>query len=128
MNAAARIDPKWERADLFWSILAMTPEQRIWVQSKNRLARALVAQGFPEELSALLARQLKSPRAMDRMTAYLCQAHPGSIEMIADEMLAICADTEAWREKIRSRKAQEGYSAWLNSEERWMNAEDDPDA
>ncbi len=105
----------------------MTSDQKIWAQSRDRLARALAAQSFPRELAALLAKQLKSPKAMDRMTAYLYQARPRSMEMIADEMLAICADTEAWKEKIRSRNAQASYSAWLSSEERWLDDDDAAD-
>ena len=79
---------------------------------------------YPEEFAGLLARQLKSPKAIDRMASYLVQARPGSIETIVDEMLAICADTEAWREKAESREARWRYSAWLNSEER-MQSEDE---
>jgi hypothetical protein len=44
--------------------------------------------------------------------------------MIVDEMLAICADIDAWREKKKSLEAQAGYSAWLNSETRMPDEED----
>ena len=57
------------------------------------------------------------------MTSYLYQARPGSLEMIMDEMLAICAEIEAWREKKESLEAQAGYNAWLQSEARRRNAE-----
>ena len=60
-------------------------------------------------------------QAIDRMTAYLYQARPGSIETIVDEMLAITSEIEAWREKKESLEAQAGYSAWLNSETRRNN-------
>ena len=103
----------------------MTPNQREWVWSRDRLAAAVRGLGYPEEFADLLARQLGSPRAMDRMTSYLRQAHPRTVEMIIDEMLAICADAEAWREKKESQRAQAGYSAWLNSEERWQNTDED---
>ena len=96
----------------------MTPAQMIWTHSRNRLATAVADLGYPEGLADLLAKQLGSPKAIDRMTAYLQQARPGSLEMIADEMLAICAEIEAWREKKESQEAQAGYSAWLNSEAR----------
>ena len=68
-----------------------------------------------------VAGQLKSPKAIDRMTAYLYQARPGSIETIVDEMLAITSEIEAWRKKKESLEAQAGYSAWLNSETRRNN-------
>ena len=76
----------------------MTENQRIWARARDRLASAVVSLGFPEEFAGLLAQQLKSPKAIDRMASYLYQAKPGSVEMIVDEMLAICADTEAWRD------------------------------
>ena len=44
--------------------------------------------------------------------------------MIVDEMLAITSEIDSWREKKESLEAQEGYSAWLNSETRRRNGED----
>ena len=102
----------------------MTNNQRIWAMARDELAAAVVSLGYPEEFASLLAKQLKSPRAIQRMVSYLVQARPGSVEMIVDEMLAICADTEAWREKAESREARWRYSAWLNSEERLQNEEE----
>ena len=102
----------------------MTENQRIWARARDRLASAVVSLGYPEEFAGLLAKQLKSPKAIDRMASYLVQARPGSIETIVDEMLAICADTEAWREKAESREARWRYSAWLNSEERMQNGDE----
>ena len=103
----------------------MTENQRIWARARDRLAAAVVSLGYPEEFAGLLAQQLKSPKAIDRMVSYLYQAKPGSVEMIVDEMLAICADTQAWREKAESREAQWRYSAWLNSGERRQGEEDE---
>lgn len=102
----------------------MTQNQRIWAQARDRLAAAVKTLGYPEEFADLLAKQLKSPQAIDRMTSYLYYAHPGSIETIVDEMLAICAEIDAWRGKKESREAQAGYSAWLNSETRRRNGEE----
>ena len=101
-----------------------TPNQRMWAQARDRLAGTIKSLGFPEEFADLLAKQLGSPKAIDRLASYLDQAHPGSMEMIIDEMLAIRAAIEAWREKKESQAAQESYSAWLNSETRWRNRED----
>ncbi len=92
-----------------------------WTQSRDRLAKAAASLGYPEELADLLAKQLGSPRAIDRLAAYLYHARPGSVEMIVDEMLAIRAEIDAWREKKESREAQAGYSAWLNSDARRKN-------
>ncbi len=95
-----------------------TPNQRMWAQARDRLAGTITSLGFPEEFADLLAKQLGSPKAIDRMASYLRQARPASIEMIIDEMLAIRAEIDAWREKKESLEAQAGYSAWLNSSSR----------
>ena len=102
----------------------MTPNQKMWSWSRDRLAKAVASLGYPEEFADLLARQLGSPKAIDRMTSYLLLARPGSVEMIVDEMLAICAEIDAWREKKESRAGQTGYSAWLRSDARLRMEED----
>ncbi len=102
----------------------MTLTQRIWAQSRDRLALAVTSLGYPEEFADLLAKQLKSPKAIDRMTSYLYQAKPKSMEMIVDEMLAICAEINAWRDKKASQEAQASYNAWLDSDERWHSEEE----
>ena len=93
----------------------MTPNQRTWALARNRLAASVAALGYPEEFADLLAKQLKSPKAIDRMASWMDQARPNSMELIVAEMLAICAEIDAWREKKESREAQAGYSSWLNS-------------
>lgn len=103
----------------------MTPNQLAWAQARKRMGSAAAALGYPEELADLLARQLGSPGAMDRMAAYLEKARPRNMEMIVDEMLAIQADIDAWRGKKESQEAQAGYSAWLNSEARARNLEEE---
>lgn len=96
----------------------MTPNQQIWARARDRLAAAVVGLGFPRELADLLAGQLQSPKSIDRMTSWLEYVRPRSMEAIADEMLAICADRDTWREKAETREAQAAYSSWLNSETR----------
>ena len=91
----------------------MTANQRIWAQARNQLAAAVSALGYPEELADLIAGQLGSPKAIDRMTSYVRQARPQSLETMMDEMLAIRAEIDAWRERKESREAQAGYNAWL---------------
>ena len=103
----------------------MTETQRIWATARDRLAVAVNSVGFPEELSDLLAKELKSPKAIDRMTSWIYQAHPKSLETIVDEMLAIRADIDAWIEKKESEAAQAGITIWLNSKERWELEETD---
>jgi hypothetical protein len=49
----------------------MTEYQLQWAQARDRLAAALRVAGYPTELSEIMAKQLKSPKAIDRMTAYV---------------------------------------------------------
>ena len=95
----------------------MTPSQKIWARSRDRLVSAVTVLGFPAELAELMAKQLKSPKAIDRMTSYIRQAHPNSEEMLVHEMLAICAEIDAWRERKLSLEAQSRYSAMLYAQE-----------
>jgi hypothetical protein len=88
----------------------MTGNQRLWAQARDRLVSAVVSLGFTAELADLMARQLGSPKAIDRMTSYIHQAHPRTEEMLVDEMLAICAEIDAWREKKASLEAQAQYN------------------
>ena len=101
----------------------MTSNQRIWALSRDGLAKAIASLGYPPEFADLLAKQLGSPQAIDRLTSYIGLAHPGSVEMIVDEMLAIRSEIDAWREKKESRTALEGYNVWLSSEARQRNGE-----
>ena len=59
------------------------------------------------------------------MTDWLYHVRPHSVEMVVDEMLAICSDIEAWKKKKESQEAQWGYTRWLNSETRWKNEEEE---
>ena len=102
----------------------MTEYQQQWAQARDRLAAALAAAGYPAELSDIMAKQLRSPRAIDRMTAYVRHGYARNMEMMADEMLAICADAENWREKKESQEAQAKYNAYLY-ERRMRNGDSD---
>lgn len=73
----------------------MTIYQKMWRQSRDRLRQATTALGFAEELADLMAKQLGSPKAIDRMASYVVQAKPDSEETMVDEMLAICEEIEA---------------------------------
>ena len=91
----------------------MTPNQYLWAQARDRLVAAVTGIGFSAELAELMARQLGNPKAIDRMTSYVHQAHPRTEEMLVDEMLAICAEIETWRQKKESQEAQARYNSWL---------------
>ena len=87
-----------------------------WIDAKISLENAVKALGFPRELGEVLARNLGSPRAMERMKAYLNYVKPKKIELVVDEMLAICSEINAWKEKKESKAAQEAYTDFLNSD------------
>lgn len=89
----------------------MNDNRREWAQAAERLRAAVISNGFTEELAVLMARQLGSPKAIDRMTSYIRQAHPRSEDMLVDEMLAICAEIDAWRRKKEGLEAQANYTA-----------------
>ena len=91
----------------------MTRNQYLWAQARDRLVAAVTGIGFSAELAELMAKQLGSPKAIDRMVSYIRQAHPRTEEMLVDEMLAICAEIETWHQKKESQEAQERYNSWL---------------
>ena len=66
----------------------MAPNRKIWTQARNRLAAETVRLGYPEEFADLLARQLGSPKAIDRLASYLELARPDSVEVVVHEMLS----------------------------------------
>ena len=91
----------------------MTPNQYLWSQSRDRLVAAVTGLGYSTELAELMARELGSPKAIDRMTSYIYQARPRTEEMLVDEMLAIKGEIDAWRAKKEAEEAQVSYNARL---------------
>ena len=85
----------------------------IWEQSRDALVAVIVSLGFPAELGEMIARHLGSLKAIDRMTAYLQYERPIDDRMIADEMLAISEEIEAWREKKESQASNAAYNELL---------------
>lgn len=92
----------------------MTEHQREWAIAKDELLHELKGLGFPEELGDAIAKQLGSPKAIRRMTAYLYNVRPKSVELVVDEMLAIRSEIDAWKEKKASEKANAKYNYILN--------------
>ncbi len=74
--------------------------------------------GLPEEVSRIIARNLSSPIGLRRMASYLRNAHPRSMEEIADEMVALMEDREAWIRKKQAEESSNRYNEWLNSDMR----------
>ena len=92
----------------------MTEDQKKWVIAKGRMMNAMKGLGFPEALGEELVKNLGSPKAMDRMLGYIYNVQPDTPELIVDEMLAICSDIDAWREKKEAEAANARYNEILN--------------
>ena len=91
----------------------MTDNQVEWSRKRDELVSAIKQLGFPKELGEQIAKQLGSPKAMDRMLAYLYNVKPRTAELIVDEMLAICSDIDSWRNKKASEEANAKYNQML---------------
>ena len=91
----------------------LTDNQREWERTKDKLVSAVKQLGFPEELGEQIAKQLGSPKAMNRMLSYLYNVKPRSVELVVDEMLAICSGIDAWRNKKASEEANARYNEML---------------
>ncbi|WP_022765226.1 hypothetical protein [Butyrivibrio sp. XPD2006] len=91
----------------------MSDNKREWSDKRNELVAAIEQLGFPGALGEQIARQLGSPKAMERMMAYLYNVKPRSAELIVDEMLAICSDIDAWRDKKAAEEANAKYNEML---------------
>ena len=66
--------------------------------------------GYPREFGEIIANELGTEKQMTRMISYLASFKPCSMEEIADEMLAIKAEFEKYRQK----KAAEYYNSKYN--------------
>lgn len=85
-----------------------------WIYSKKKMTEEMLLLGYDERLADEIARNLKSPKAMDRMTSYLKYVKPAKVELVVDEMLAICSEINAWKDKKESEEANAAYNDWLN--------------
>ena len=84
-----------------------------WIRTQNELVTAVVSLGFFEELGNEMAKNLGSPKAMSRMVSYLYNVKPAKVELVVDEMLAICSDVAAWKEKKASEEANARYNEMM---------------
>ena len=76
------------------------------------LESAVAQLGYPAEFAQVLAGELRFPKAMLRMAAYVRNARPSSPEQIADEMLAIVAERDRWVEQQMSERANASITAF----------------
>ena len=91
----------------------MAADRSEWLRAKDELVQAIRQLGFREELGEAIAKNLGSPKAMERMTAYLQYVKPRKEELVVDEMLAICSEIADWREKKASEEANAKYNEML---------------
>ena len=84
-----------------------------WNRTRNRLVAEIKKLGFREDLGYAVAKNLGSPKAMERMISYLVNVKPRKEELLIDEMLAICSEIEAWKEKKASQEANARYNEML---------------
>ena len=92
----------------------MTDNQKEWAWAKAELMQEMKSLGFRDELGDAIAKQLGSPKAIRRMSSYLYNVRPQSEELVVDEMLAICSEIDAWRDKKASEEANARYNEVLN--------------
>lgn len=85
-------------------------DRKEWSRTREKLVFEVVSLGFPEQLGMILAKGLGSPKAMERMISYLKNVRPQTEELIVDEMLAICSEIDAWRDKKASEEANARYN------------------
>ena len=83
----------------------------------EELQAAVAVCGYPLDLAAVLANELRGEKSMRRMAAYLRAARPKTMEEIADEMIAIIEQRDAWVRKKLSERAQSSFNEFLNRED-----------
>ena len=91
----------------------MDDNKRRWLYSRDNLMSAVRSLGYPDKLGEEIVKNLGSPKALDRMTSYIYQAKPKSMEEVVDEMLAIRSEIETWRAKKDSEDANAKYNEML---------------
>lgn len=79
----------------------------------RELCETVRRMGYPEQFGRDIAKNLGSEKMIRRMISYLHQASPRSAEEIADEMLAIMSDREAWVKKKQAQEANAAYNEMM---------------
>ena len=87
-----------------------------YLEAYRELLETLEQMGIPAEVGSMIAKNLQAEKSLRRMTAYLKSAHPTSMEMIADEMVAIIENRNTWINKKKAEESNSRYNAWLNSD------------
>ena len=81
-----------------------------WNAAKDGLVKMVRELGLPEEFGYEIAKNLGSPKAIRRMTAYLSHERPKDPVTVVDEMLAIRSQIDAWKQKKASESVNPRYN------------------
>ena len=84
----------------------------------------MIAKGYPEEFSKLIARELSTEFTADRMMRYLSRG-PQTLEDIADEMLAILSDRDRIMEKHKLEYNQSKINELYRDYNGWEEEDED---
>lgn len=97
-------------------------------KAKKELSARIRYMGYPAEFAEVLAMNLRTEKMIRRMCAYLREAHPRSAEEIADEMMAICSDRDAWTAKKEAQYYNAKMNEWIRSQSLSEDAGEDTDS
>ena len=79
----------------------------------KQLYQIMLNRGYPENLCDLVTKNLNTDFTASRMIGYLSHySHLPDVEVV-DEMLAICSEIDAWRDKKVSEEANAKYNEML---------------
>lgn len=78
-----------------------------------RLYEMMLEMGYPEAFCKVVSGELRSDLAQARMMGYLSQYSQASQEQVADEMLAILSDRDAWIQKKQMENNQQKWNRFL---------------
>ena len=81
-----------------------------WNRTRDRLVAEIKKLGFREDLGYAVAKNLGSPKTMERMISYLGKTGEQSAEQITDEMLAIVSERDRWVEKKKNEYYNQKYN------------------
>ena len=84
--------------------------------ARQVLMKNLQALGYPKEFGYVLANELKTEKLIYKLAHYVYHAQPQSAEEIADEMLALCANRDTWRDKKFAQYYNDKVTQSLNED------------
>lgn len=91
-----------------------TDSRSSWADTRDELRQAMTELGYPTEFADEIAKYIGSPKGIQRMAWYIRYVRPQKAELIADEMLSIKSEIDAWRERKESQQANAAYTQLLN--------------